>query len=209
MSEVSPTVLANNAQEFSTQLKKITPFSSRIQIDLMDGIFAPTKSVALDEIWWPPSLKADIHLMYAKPEKYLTQLTLLKPHLVIVHAEADLHHMHFAAQLHAEGINAGLAVLANTSIESVESILHSFDHLLIFSGDLGKFGGNADLNLLEKVKLAKNHHPELEIGWDGGINTGNAAQISKSGVDVVNAGGFIQKADDPEAAYRKLVELVS
>ncbi len=54
--------------------------------------------------------------------------------------------------------------------------------------------------MLRKLK------PELEIGWDGGVNDTNAAILVQSGVDVLNVGGFIQKSKDPQAAYNKLCE---
>ena len=43
-----------------------------------------------------------------------------------------------------------------------------------------------------------------EIGWDGGITADNAAVLVTAGVRVLNVGGYIQKADDPQAAYAKL-----
>ena len=209
MSQISPTVLASNEADFATQMRRITPFAKRIQIDLMDGDFASPASVELGKVWWPPNLQTDLHLMYRNPEKYLKELILLKPHMVIVHAEILLHHMHFAAELHKESIQAGLAVLPETEISDVEQILNSFDHLLIFSGDLGKFGGEADLSLLEKVKQAKEHHPSLEIGWDGGVNNINAQKLLEDGVDVLNAGGFIQKAENPADAYKSLESAIN
>ena len=155
MSLISPTVLASSEADFASQMRLITPFAKRIQIDLMDGDFASPASIELDKVWWPHRLTADIHLMYRNPESHLGQLLMLKPNMVIVHAEILLHHMHFAAELHNEGIKAGLAVLPETEISDVEQILNSFDHLLIFSGNLGHFGGQADLSLLKKVEQAK------------------------------------------------------
>lgn len=208
MSIICPAVLASGDQQYSQQIHKISGFARRIQIDLMDGEFASSKSIELDEVWWPPIIKADIHLMYEKPENYLDKLIKLRPNLIIIHAEADVDHMHFAAHLHKEGILAGLAVLPETSVESIEPLIHSFDHLMIFSGDLGRFGGKADLALLDKVKEAKAHHEELEIGWDGGVNDQNALALSKGGVDVLNVGGFIQNSNQPKDAYDKLKTLV-
>ncbi len=133
----------------------------------------------------------------------------MQPHMVIIHVESMFHHMHFAAELHKEGILAGLAILPSTPITNIEQILNSFDHLLIFSGHLGHFGGQADLALLNKVQEAKVHHPDLEFGWDGGVNSENAKQLANGGIHVLNSGGAIQKADNPEMAYKTLVETVS
>lgn len=205
---ICPAVLASDEADYAVQMRKIAPFAKRIQIDLMDGRFASPKSVEIAKVWWPTGIQADIHLMYQDPMDYLPQLIHMQPHMVIIHAEATLHHMHFAAELHKEGILAGLAILPETTIAKVEQILNSFDHLLIFSGHLGHFGGQADLELLRKVHEAKQHHPDLEVGWDGGINVQNAKQLAKGGVHVLNAGGAIQKAPDAIAAYKTLVETV-
>ena len=201
--------MASSEADFAEQMQRVAPFAERVQIDLMDGEFAKAHSVALDDIWWPIGLVADIHLMYQNPFDYLETLVRLRPNMVIIHVESMVYHMHFAAELHKEGIKAGLALLPETPIENVEQILHSFDHLLIFSGNLGHFGGAADLALLEKAAQAKEHHPDLEIGWDGGINDQNAKSLAVGGVDVLNVGGYIQKSENPIGAYATLVDAIT
>lgn len=205
MALICPTLTANNLETYRHDLKIITSLPcTRIHIDLMDGVFAPTKSPSLAEIYWPVKNQADIHLMYQKPMDYLDRLIKLSPRMVIIHNEADVHHMHFAAELHKAGILAGLAILKETPIEYAFQIMHSFDHVLIFSGNLGYQGGEADLSLLDKVKKAKDHHPEVEISWDGGINDKNAKLLLNGGVDVLYVGGYIHNNIDPYQAYAKL-----
>lgn len=206
---ICPAVLATTEAEYAQQMRKIAPFAKRIQIDLMDGDFATPKSIGLDKVWWPAGMQADIHLMYRQPMDYLKQLIHLQPHMVIIHVESMFHHMHFAAELHKEGIEAGLAILPDTPVANIEQILNSFDHLLIFSGHLGHFGGLADLELLRKVQEAKEHHPDLEFGWDGGVGLENAKQLAAGGIDVLNAGGAIMNSDNPAEAYKTLVETVT
>ena len=189
-------------------MERLEPFVERLHIDLMDGEFAPTKSPDLDQVWWSPKIIADIHLMYQRPMDYIDQLIKLRPHLVVIHNEAHVHHMEFAARLHAEGIEAGLAILRDTPVENAFQIMHSFDHVLVFSGDLGKHGGVADLGLLDKVAKIREHHPDAEIGWDGGINDQNARQLVEAGVDVLNVGGFIANAKSPQEAYAKLKSVI-
>lgn len=208
MAQICPTVTAYDLHEFTHQLKRLTKFADRIHIDLMDGRFAPTKSPGLGEIWLPHHTPVDIHLMYQEPMHALEQLIRLKPHMVIVHNEADVHHMHFVAELHKHDIKVGLAILADTPIEYAYQIMHSFDHVLIFSGHLGHHGGTADLGLLDKVKKVAEHHPDVEIGWDGGINDHNAKALAEAGVDVLNTGGYIQHAKNPSTAYHHIQSLL-
>lgn len=207
MSVICPSVLASTSAEYSKQMHRLSSFAKRVQIDLMDGDFASPKSIDLDQVWWPKPIKADIHLMYMKPMKYLRQLINLRPNMVIIHAEADVSHMRFAAELHKEEILAGLAVLPETTIASVEAILHSFDHLLIFSGNLGHFGGTADLALPRKIRFAREHHIDVEIGWDGGVNDNNVRILTEAGVDVLNVGGYIHNSKNPKNSYDKLLAL--
>lgn len=207
MAVICPTITAYDSQEYSAQIEAVAPFAKRIHIDLMDGNFAPTKSPDLHHVWWPHQLKADIHLMYKRPMDYIQQIIKLHPRMVIIHNEAEVHHMHFAAQLHQHDIEVGLAILHDTPIEYAYQIMHSFDHVLVFSGKLGYHGGEADMSLLNKVSKIRQHHPDAEIGWDGGIDDQNAAQLIEAGVDVLNVGGFIQKSADPTQAFNQLTEL--
>lgn len=208
MSVVCPTVLATTKEEYDAQMKKAAAFVPRIQVDLMDGDFVKPQSVGLEAVWWPEGVTADIHLMYRKPMEHINRLIELDPSLVIIHAEADVDHKVFAEKLHENGISAGICILADTSVNQIKDIIDEFDHLLIFGGTLGSFGGNADLSLLEKAKQALELKPTLEIGWDGGVNDQIAKPLSEGGIDVLNAGGFIQKADDAKEAYEKLLSQV-
>lgn len=209
MATICPTVTAYDTHQYRAQMELVEKFAKRIHIDLMDGEFAPTVSPALDEVWWPPQLTADIHIMYRRPGNHLERLIELKPHLVVIHAEADVDHAAFAAKLHEAGIKAGLSLLQATTVESVEDILGSFDHVMIFSGNLGHHGGSkVDFGLLDKVREIHRHHPDIEIGWDGGISDQNAKQLVEGGIDVLNIGGFIHEAEDPNAAYAKLEAVI-
>lgn len=201
---ICPTVLAEDSHAFRSQMERIEPFAKRLQIDLTDGSMTPGKTVALEHVWWPKTAQADLHLMYKHPVLQLKHLVDLKPHLVIVHAEAEGNFLNLAKVLHKYDVKVGVAVLPATDLETIKPALNFIDHLLIFSGSLGSFGGQADLDLLAKVRLAKKWKPQLEIGWDGGVNDGNIKALADGGVEVLNVGGFIQKAADPLAAYAKL-----
>lgn len=208
MADICPTVTAFDTHDYRAQIEMLEPFAKRLHIDLMDGEFAPTKSPDLEHIWLPEGIINDVHVMYGQPTPYLGRLIDLKPSLVIIHYEADLDHKDFAARLQAAGIKAGLGVLQKTSIEEAKSVLGSFDHIMIFSGNLGHHGSTADLNLLDKVREVREAYPKMEIAWDGGISDQNARELVEAGVDALNVGGFIHKARDPQAAYAKLEAVI-
>ena len=207
MPVICPAVLARNPHNFRQQMERIAPFAERVQIDLMDGVFTPHRSIELNQVWWPAGVQADLHLMYKTPLDYVDTVIALKPSLLIVHAEADGNFLALAERIKSEGIKVGLALLKPTTIAKIEPALTVVDHILIFSGDLGSFGGRADVNLLEKVEAIKVIDSNIEVGWDGGINDKNARELIEGGVDVLNVGDFIQRAEHPGAAYATLKEI--
>lgn len=204
MATICPTITAYDPHEYREQIERLQPFAVRIHIDLMDGEFTQTKSPSLEQIWWPPEFTADIHLMYQRPMETVEKLISLKPNLVIIHKEAEVDHADFANKLRAADIKVGLAFLKDTPIDDAFELISAFDHVLVFSGDLGRHGGTADLSLLDKVRQLRTQHPQIEISWDGGINDQNANQLVEAGIDVLNVGGFIQGASDPKASYQAL-----
>ncbi len=208
MSVIVPTVLAENAHQYREQVERISEFAKRIHIDFTDGIFAKSKTLPLDKAWLPEDMIVDIHVMHALPGMESKELIALKPHLVVVHAEAEGNFVILADKLHKHGIKIGVALLPETDPRSIKKAIKHVDHVLIFSGDLGHFGGKADLNLLHKISQIRKLKHSVEIGWDGGINEENVAQIAKSGVDVLNAGGAIQRSEDPAASYAHLQSLL-
>lgn len=205
MAVICPAILASNKEEYTEQVHNIVHVANRIQIDLTDGLFAPSKTVSADEAWWPAGFKADIHLMYKNPLPALTKLLPHKPNLVIIHAESEGNFDQIISICHNHSVKVGIALLAQTAAETILPVLGDIQHAMIFSGNLGYQGGaHADLSLLDKVTILKQHKHELEIGWDGGINDQNVSQLVSGGVDVLNVGGYIQKANDPVKAFQSL-----
>lgn len=202
MSVICPTVLADTVDEYREQVEAISRFATRIQIDLGDGRFT-TKTVDVSDVWWPDTVMADIHLMYEEPMAALTTLLELKPDMIIVHAEAK-DAQEAIESIQQRGIRAGVALLQDTTVESAHELIRLCDHALIFSGSLGSFGGRVDFSQLSKVKQIRGVKLDIEIGWDGGINADTIKALSDGGIDVLNVGGAIQKANHPENAYRGL-----
>ncbi len=201
---ICPAILAADKDSYHKQIQNVAHFAHRIQIDLTDGAFAPLKTVAPEEAWWPVGFLADFHLMYQNPLAAVQKTLQHKPHLIIVHAEAEGDFGQVVDFCRNHSVKLGVALLPQTTPEKIFSALGDIDHVLIFSGDLGRFGGQANLSLLEKAKILKHRKPELEIGWDGGIDDQNVAELVFGGIDVLNVGGFIQNSHDPEGAFRAL-----
>lgn len=203
--QIAPTVLAETTDQFKQAMEKIHQLANRVHIDISDGEFAPTFTINASEAWWPQGWHADIHAMVARPSEYADQLIALKADLIIFHAEVQEDLLPTLQKVKSAGVKAGIALQRSTVPSTVAQYIEAVDHVMIFSGELGKYGGTASLMQLEKVRLVRALKPDVEIGWDGGVNLENAFSLAQGGVDVLNVGGTIAKSADPGATYNALV----
>lgn len=205
MTVIAPCITVETEADYKATVDRLHPFAKRVHIDLMDGQFTPNFSVGVDKFWWPQEWEVDIHAMVMQPSQYVDALIQLKPSLIIFHAEAQEDLLPIIQKVKAAGIHAGVALLKPTVPSTVRQYIEAADHVLVFSGDLGHYGGTADLMQLEKVRLVRSVRGDLEIGWDGGAAVENVFGLAQGGVGVINAGGAINNAADPAAAYTAMV----
>ena len=147
-------------------------------------------------------------MMVENPLLHVETLISMNPSLIILHAESA-EVFSTITELQKFNIPVGLALLAKTELHMIEEALPQLNHVLIFGGKLGFQGGQADLSQLKKVEQIRRMHPEIEIGWDGGANAQTISEILAAGVDVVNVGSAIQKADNSKDAYDTLMREIS
>ena len=202
---IVPAILTDNKQDFRAQVERINVFTRRVQIDVTDGVFAPTQTLDITNIWWPRNWQADLHLMATNPSQHLDTILKLSPSLCILHAEAQEDLMPSFQALKDAGIKTGVALLPSTFPGNVKQYIDAADHVLIFAGQLGMQGNPADLMQMEKIPLVRNMKPEVEIGWDGGANMTNVRALAHADLDVINVGAAISQAENPAAAFQELV----
>lgn len=206
MSVIAPCITVTTVDDYRLSVERIQGFAQRVHVDLSDGEFAPTFLLPAAQLYWPANWQVDIHAMLARPSQQVAQLIALKPHLIVLHAEASEDILPLLNQIKQANILAGVALLKTTVPAIVAPLIQAADHVMIFSGELGKYGGTASLMQLEKIRLVKAINPNVEIGWDGGVSVENAYTLTQGGVDVLNTGGAISQAENPAATYDALVK---
>ncbi|MCA9309552.1 hypothetical protein KC973_04175 [Candidatus Saccharibacteria bacterium] len=209
MATVSPTITAENPHVYREQIERIEGFADTVHIDLMDGEFTTNTSVSPSQVWWPDTLKASVHLMYKDPARAIQALLPQKPFCIFVAASTTgIKHEQLAKACHEAGVQFGVVLYQDDTVDVIKSYIDSLDAVLVFSGNLGYQGGSmADVALLPKIEEVKALQPGVRIEWDGGVNEENIGQLTQAGIDVCNVGGSIHFADDPAAAYQRLVSL--
>lgn len=210
MAIITPTITTSDPHEYRDQMELIATYSEGVHLDFADGVFAPTELLHLDQAWRSDDLVTHVHIMYQKPLEVIDDIIQLEADLVILHTESD-DLKECLELLQENGTRTGIALLPETSVADLVEldIDNLFDHVLIFGGHLGYQGGKADLDQLAKVEKLKEHYPDIELSWDGGVNEENAQQISKAGIDIINVGGTLKNSKNPQKTYASLTSLVS
>ena len=206
---IAPSITVETEDQYRSSIDRLKPFAQRVHVDVSDGEFAPVFMVEPSKLWWPKEWTVDIHAMVSHPIDYVDQLIALKPNLITFHAETGINLVPIFDKIKKAGIKAGIALLKPTVPSTIANEIKAADHVLVFSGDLGHYGGTASLMQLEKIRLIKAINPSVEIGWDGGISVDNAFTLAQGGVNVFNIGGALANTDDPASVYDTLVREIN
>jgi ribulose-phosphate 3-epimerase len=199
--KIVPTILSENPGDYQARIERVKPFAKRIHVDVADGVFAPSKTVNMAQVYGIDGAELDLHMMVQQPELEVENILAVEPSLVILHFESDGNLAEILNQFKQVGIRIGLGIKPDTTVEQVKDLLPSVDHLLVFCGTLGHNGGEFHAEMLEKIAQAKAINPNLEVGVDGGISQETCHLAVDSGADILDVGSAIHDAPDPEAAF--------
>ena len=108
-------------------------------------------------------------------------------------------------------MKAGVALNPHTPVTVLEDTLGDIDLVCMMSVNPG-FGGQSFIeNTYKKVRQLKGMIESQEtstlIEVDGGVNAKNALPLVKAGADVLVAGSFVFRSEDPTATIASLASL--
>lgn len=182
-----------------------------LHIDIMDGVFVPNISYGmpvLDSINKCASKPLDVHLMIVEPERYIDRFVELGADILTIHAEAT-HHLHRAVQMiKAKGVQAGVSINPATPVSVLEDIICDVDWVLIMSVNPG-FGGQKFIeNTYAKIarlrEMIEKNGSKARIEIDGGVNGDNASKLFDAGADMLVAGNYVFRHENPSRAIEIL-----
>jgi ribulose-phosphate 3-epimerase len=186
-----------------------------LHIDIMDGVFVPNISFGmpvLEAITKHSKKVNDVHLMIVNPNQYIKTFAQLGANVLTVHYEACTHLHRTLQAIKAEGMKAGVALNPHTNIDLLEDIICDIDMVCLMSVNPG-FGGQSFIeNTYDKIKKLKDlinrKNATTLIEIDGGVTNKNAKQLVEAGADVLVAGNFVFKAENPLQTIADLKTLV-
>ncbi len=217
MKLLAPSMLACNFGDLENEIKMVNDSKANwFHIDVMDGVFVPNISFGtpiMNVLKKYAKKPLDVHLMIVNPDKYLEKFAELGSEVLTVHLEA-CNHLHRTVQkIKSLKMKAGVAINPHTPVSSLESIISEIDLVCVMSVNPG-FGGQSFIDsTFQKVKdlklLIEKHKSNASIEIDGGVNSKNAKKLSEQGADVLVAGSFVFKSENPTNTINNLSSLIN
>ncbi len=214
---IAPSLLAADFANMQRDVEMVNQSDADwFHLDIMDGVFVPNISFGMpvvQAIAKHAKKTLDVHLMIIDPDRYIKTFAELGAHNLTVHYEA-CNHLHRTLQaIKAEGMKAGVALNPHTSISLLEDTIQDMDLVCVMSVNPG-FGGQSFIeNTYQKVSdlrnLIEKKNSKALIEIDGGVNASNAKKLIGAGADILVAGSFVFKSENPTNTIKNLKELIA
>jgi ribulose-phosphate 3-epimerase len=175
MVTIVPAILEKDITAFEEKLKKVWGVTKRIQMDIIDGKFAPTETV-MPEILLNIDTIVDFEgqLMVDKPEEWVDRCAAAGMTALYGHVEKMENRAKFIADTEAAGMKAGLAFDIDTPLDGLEEMINNLDGVLLMSVKAGSQGVQKfDERVLAKIKKVREMSEFVTIVVDGGLNVEN------------------------------------
>lgn len=236
MSIVVPAVLPISKDDLEEKLALLAsiPAVSRIQIDVVDGLFASPAS-------WPysPSTKSDLVLGKSQELQNMTQRGETLPHLDRIEYEIDLmcfdalraagewlalgvsrltfhagstddlpRFLALARKRYGDIVSFGLALSSEGDLALVERVVSGIEYVQFMGiARLGRQGQPFDERALERARIFRERHPYIPVQIDGGVSRANARKLFAFGAANLVVGSAILRSRDPATALAELEAL--
>lgn len=198
---ISASILNSDFGNLESEIRKAEQAGvDWIHLDIMDGHFVPNISFGpyiVSLCKKITSLPLDVHLMISDPDLFINDFSDSGADYISVHIENNPNIHRTLQAISSNGKKAGIVLNPGTPIESVFSVLHMVDFVLVMSVNPG-FGGQSFLpETLIKINTlsneVKNRNLSIPIEVDGGINEKTAKDVKNSGATILVAGSYIFK----------------
>lgn len=207
--EVLPAILVKTRNELLSRIFLVRDHVRTIQIDVMDNIFVPNKTIGIDGLLdlppLPKNVRYEFHWMVRNPERWIERIN--GPHTHIVHVETIESEPHFSEirrTVQASGGRFAIAINPETPLERAEPYVKFAKMVLVMTVRPG-FSGQTYIREMEgKIKSLRLAHPNLDIEVDGGINMETIAHAYSCGANMLAAASAIFSSNDIEGAIRAL-----
>lgn len=203
--KIIPAVIARSQRELEEKIDLVKDLVSRIQLDIMDGIFVSNESLNFDFKIPETGCHFEAHLMVDNPDNWV-QKNWQKADTVIIPVESCEKPKEFIKFFQGKR-KIGFALNPETPLAAIENYLDKINQVLIMTVNPGFYGSKFLPETLEKVRQLRKLKPNLDIEVDGGINPETAKTAFDAGANLLVSGSYIINSQNPKKAIEILQKL--
>ncbi len=201
---IIPSIIAKSQEELDNRINKVKDYARLLQLDIMDGLFVPNRSLDFD--FKLPKIKFEAHLMINNPEEWIIK-HCKKVHTILVHIESCKDPENIIRIVKGKR-KIGFALNPETPLQRIENYLDETEQVLIMTVNPGFYGAKFLPETLDKVRTLRKMRPNLNIEVDGGINSETIKKVHEAGANMFVSGSYLMNSENVGEAFERLKNLL-
>lgn len=205
---IAPSILSANFARLGEEVDAVLAAGADVvHFDVMDNHYVPNLTIG------PMVCKAlrkhgvtapiDVHLMVSPVDRLIGDFAEAGASYITFHPDASTHVDRSLQMIRDAGCKSGLVFNPHAGLEALRYVMDKVDMILLMSVNPG-FGGQSFIpGTLDKLREARGLIDasgfDIRLEIDGGVTTGNIADIAAAGADTFVAGSAIFNAPDYRA----------
>jgi ribulose-phosphate 3-epimerase len=198
MTEIIPSVIPQDLNIIKEKLGKVLGLVKKVQLDVVDGKYAPVKTwpfieknsdelmkLARGEEKFPyiDDFILEVDMMVLHPIEYLNDFISLGTKSFVIHIDSTDHIEQCLETIKNSGGEVGLGIRPSVDVDLLQPFLPEINFVQFMGNDkIGHSGVELDNSVINKIKYFHDKHPSTEIQIDIGVNEENIPKLKEAGV---------------------------